>query len=64
MSFESIWGFNPERESKAQNLYSSEPEPPELAPKESGYSIVEQFAARIPCDVDSQIYELRRLYRL
>ena len=59
MSFMSVWGFDPDRAIKAQGFFPSEPEPDNFA-----YSAAEEQAARIPSDVDSQIYELRRMYRL
>lgn len=59
MAFESIWGFNPEQNAKVQGLSSAEPEIDSFA-----YSEAEERAARIPGDVDSQVYELRRMYRL
>ena len=59
MSFEAAWGFNPERAMQAEGLPASEIEMEKFA-----YSAAEQRAARIPSDVQSQIYELRRMYRL
>lgn len=59
MSFESNSKFNPEHETEAQHLNSLEPEN-----DVSSYTAAEQLAARIPGDVDSQVYELRRMYRL
>jgi hypothetical protein len=59
MPFESIWGFDPERAIHAGDFSQSR-----LETKDSAYSADEQRAARIPCDMDSQIYELRRMYRL
>jgi hypothetical protein len=59
MSFKSVWGFDPERAIQAQGFFRSEPESDSIA-----YSAAEELAARIPSDGDSQIYELRRMYRL
>jgi len=59
MPFESVWGFNPDKAMQAQSLSQSEPET-----DHSGYSAAQQRAARVPGDVDSQVYELRRMYRL
>ena len=59
MSFESVWGFNPDEVIRSQNLLRREPEADEPV-----YGADEQRAARIPSDVDSQILELRRLFRL
>ena len=59
MSFESVWGFNPDEAINAQGLVRGECETDRFA-----YNVAEQRAARIPSDSDSQIYELRRMYRL
>ena len=59
MSFEAVWGFDPDRAMQANGLKSSEIETDKFT-----YSAEEQRAARIPSDVDSQVYELRRMYRL
>lgn len=59
MSFESVWGFDPKKTMPAESHAHNEPET-----NESMYSADERRAARIPVDVDSQIYELRRMYRL
>ena len=58
MSFESVWGFDPDRAIRAEALAHGD-----LEPEGSTYSAAEQRAARIPSDVDSQIYALRRMYR-
>jgi hypothetical protein len=58
MSFTDVWGFDPDSAMKAQGLVRSQPEP------DFTYSAEEERAARIPGDSDSQIYELRRMYRL
>ena len=59
MSFEAVWGFGPDRVMQAKGLTPSEIETDKFT-----YSAEEQRAARIPSDVDSQVYELRRMYRL
>lgn len=59
MSFEAAWGFDPDRAIQGKDLSPSEVETDEFA-----YSADEQRAARIPSDVQSQVYELRRMYRL
>ena len=56
MSFESAWGFDPYRAIQHEGLSENE--------SETDYSPAEQRAARIFPDVDSQVYELRRIYRL
>jgi hypothetical protein len=56
MPFESVWGFDPDKATQQNDLSQSEPD--------TDYSAADERAARIPGDVDSQIYELRRMYRL
>lgn len=58
MSFEAVWGFDPDRVVQAVGLPASEIE------MEFTYSAEEQRAARIPSDPHAQVYELRRMYRL
>ncbi len=57
MSFEAAWGFDPRKAMESEGLPVSEMD-------KFAYSAAEQRAARIPPDVQSQIYELRRMYRL
>ena len=59
MSFEAAWGFDPEKATQANGMTPSEIETDEFT-----YSAVELRAARIPSDMHSQIYELRRMYRM
>ena len=59
MSFEAVWGFDPDRAIQAQGV-----PPSEIETEKFTYSVEEQRAARIPSDVHSQVYELRRMYRL
>jgi hypothetical protein len=59
MSFEAVWGFDPDRVMQAKGLTPSEIETDKFT-----YSAEEERAARIPSDVHSQVYELRRMYRL
>jgi hypothetical protein len=59
MSFEAVWGFDPDKVIQAAGLPPSELETDKVA-----YSAEEQRAARIPPDLHAQVYELRRLYRL
>jgi hypothetical protein len=56
MSFEAAWGFDPNKVMQAKGS--------EIENDKFTYSAQEQRAARIPSDVQSQIYELRRMYRL
>jgi hypothetical protein len=58
MSFETVWGFDPDRVIQAVGL------PPSEIETEFTYSAEEQRAARIPSDLHAQVYELRRMYRL
>jgi hypothetical protein len=59
MSFEAVWGFDPDRAIQAKGSSTSEIETDKFS-----YSAEEQRAARIPSDVHAQVYELRRMYRL
>jgi len=59
MSFEAVWGFDPDTAIQAQGV-----PPSEIETEKFTYSAEEQRAARIPSDVHSQVYELRRMYRL
>jgi hypothetical protein len=59
MPFESVWGFDPERVTQAQSSSHSEAET-----DGSTYSAAEERAAHIPGNAESQVYELRRMYRL
>jgi hypothetical protein len=57
MSFNSVWGFDPDEVIRAQSLLPREPDA-----DESMYGADEQRAARIPPDVHTQILELRRMF--
>jgi hypothetical protein len=59
VGFKSVWGFDPEEVIRAQKLSRTQPEPAEL-----GYDAHEEQAALVPSEIDSQIYELRRIFRL
>ena len=59
MAFKSVWGFDPDEVIKAQRFV-----PREADAFEAAYEPVEERAARIPPDINSQIYELRRMFRL
>jgi hypothetical protein len=59
MSFDAVWGFDPDKAIQAQGV-----PPSEIETEKFTYSAEEQRAARIPSDVHSQVYELRRMYRL
>ena len=56
MPFESVWGFDPHKATQQNDLSHSE--------SDTDYTAADERAARIPGDIDSQIYELRRMYRL
>ena len=58
MSFEAVWGFDPDKVIQAVGL------PPSEIETEFTYSAEEQRAARIPSDLHGQVYQLRRMYRL
>ena len=59
MSFKAVWGFDPDEVMKAQRFV---PREPDLF--ESAYEADEERDARIPPDINSQIYELCRMFRL
>jgi hypothetical protein len=59
MSFEAVWGFDPDKVMQAKGSTPSEIETDKFT-----YSAEEQRAARIPSDLHAQVYELRRMYRL
>jgi hypothetical protein len=59
MSFKSVWGFDPDEVMKAQRFGSREPDV-----FESAYEADEERAAGIPPEINSQINELRRMFRL
>ena len=61
MSFEAVWGFDPEQVLKAQNLFRTE------FVRQPGKDEVECDGGvegmRIPLSADAQLYELRRICR-
>jgi len=59
VGFKSVWGFDPDEVISAQKLSRTQPDPAELV-----YDAHEEQAALIPSEIDSQIYELRRVFRL
>jgi hypothetical protein len=59
MSFEAVWGFDPDRVLQAAGLL-----PSETVTDRFTYNAEEQRAARVPSDLLAQVYELRRMYRL
>jgi hypothetical protein len=59
MAFKSVWGFDPDEVMRAQSLLRVQPDTDECK-----YYLDEQRTARIHLQVDSQIYELRRMFRL
>jgi hypothetical protein len=59
MSFETVWGFDPDKAIQAEGLPPSEMETDRFT-----YSAEEERAARIPSDLHAQVYELCRMYRL
>ena len=59
MSFEAVWGFDPDKVIQGVGL-----PPSDIETDKVGYSAEEQRAARIPPDPCAQVYELRRMYRL
>ena len=59
MSFEAVWGFDPDKVIPAEGLPPSEMETDKFS-----YSAEEERAAHLPSDLHAQIYELRRMFRL
>ena len=59
MSFEAVWGFDPDKV-----IHAVGSPPSEIETDRFTLSAEEQRAARIPSDLNAQIYELRRMYRL
>lgn len=59
MSFEEVWGFDPDEAAKAQAFLGGE-----IAAGETSDNPGEERAVRIPPDIDAQLYELRRIFRL
>jgi len=59
VGFKSVWGFDPDEVIRAQKVSRTQPDPAELV-----YNAHEEKAALIPSEIDSQIYELRRIFRL
>jgi len=59
MSLKTVWRFDPGEVASAQNKL-----PGKSDDVESSYGPVAQQAARIPTEVDTQIYEFRRMFRL
>ena len=61
MSFEAVWGFDPDQVLKAQNMFTKK------FVRESGEDQGEADdgapEARIPGSDDAQLYELRRMFR-
>jgi hypothetical protein len=53
MSFEAVWGFDPDRVIQAVGLPPSEIETDKFT-----------YSAEEPSDLHAQVYELRRMYRL
>jgi hypothetical protein len=59
MGLKEVWGFDPDEAARAQALFRG------VADAEAtSYSIIEERTAGIPADARSQVYELRRLFRL
>jgi hypothetical protein len=59
MSFQSVWGFDPDEVTRAQKLGSLEPN---VGDCDSGSA--DQLPPSMPLDIYVQIYELRRIFGL
>jgi hypothetical protein len=59
MSFQSVWGFDPDEVIRSQKLNRQEPNV-----HESAYDPTDQVLAGIPLDVEAQILELSRIFGL
>jgi hypothetical protein len=59
MSFQSVWGFDPDEVIRSQELKRRESNV-----DKSEYEPADQHIPNIPVDVDAQIYELRRMFEL
>jgi hypothetical protein len=59
MSFQSVWGFDPDEVIRFQELNRRQPNV-----HESAYDPTDQILADIPLDVDAQIHELSRIFGL
>jgi len=59
VGMKSVWGFDPDEVMRARRLFRVQRDE-----DESAYTAEEQRAARIPRGSYSQIYELRRMFRM
>ena len=59
VGIKAVWGFDPDEVAKAQVLSRGASDK-----GNSAYGIAEEAAARLPLHAESQIYELRRIFRL
>jgi hypothetical protein len=59
MSFQSVWGFDPDEMIRTQKLGPLEPNAAEC-----DYDSLDQGPLAVPLDVHAQIYELRRTFGL
>ena len=64
MSFEGAWGFDPEKALNAQKAFQRALIRSREVPREGVCLLSEPNDMRIPVSVISQIYELRRMFRL
>jgi hypothetical protein len=62
MSFESVWGFDPDEVIRVQSLLRRGPDTGDSDAGQSVYGVEEERAARMPPDVQSQILELLRMF--
>jgi hypothetical protein len=70
MSFEAAWGFDPEKVLRAQQLFqqvSDATNPDAINDRETGeveLVVIDPRDVRIPRGAASQIYELKRMFRI
>jgi len=64
MSFEGAWGFDPEKALNAQKAFQRVLVRSGEVPKDGVCPLSEPNDIRIPVSAISQVYELRRMFRL
>jgi hypothetical protein len=62
MSFEAVWGFDPDEILKTQKAFHNAQEEPSVSEVEPAHD-QEVEGARMPSGFSAQVYELRRIFR-